>query len=74
MIYLKIFSSGLPNQINRKYTKWFRSTLVLVPLFGVHHTVLLVCKVLTFNKEIEIILFYFDLIFTSFQVSCPAQF
>lgn len=68
-MYLKIFSSGIPNQIDRRYYKWFRSTLVLVPLFGVHHTLLLIWKELAFNKDIEIIVLYFDLIFTSFQVS-----
>lgn len=52
------------------YKRWFRSTLVLVPLFGVHHIFLLLFNSLSLiSGNLEITWLYVDLLFTSFQVS-----
>lgn len=52
------------------YKKWFKSTLVLVPLFGVHHIFLLLFNSLSLiSGNLEITWLYVDLLFTSFQVS-----
>ncbi|OTF71522.1 hypothetical protein BLA29_005169 [Euroglyphus maynei] len=52
-----------------KYRTWFRSTLVLVPLFGVHYMFFLAFTTITFNSYdiFEIIWLYTDLTFTTFQ-------
>lgn len=47
--------------------KWAKSTLVLVPLFGVHYTIY--CFTHTGHSEaVEVILLFCDQLFASFQV------
>ncbi|XP_076360738.1 parathyroid hormone/parathyroid hormone-related peptide receptor-like isoform X2 [Tachypleus tridentatus] len=68
VLFLKIFVT-LRSQPNRYgYRKWFRSTLVLVPLFGVHYAVLLGMSFSAdVNRTVEVIWLYIDMLFSSFQ-------
>ncbi|XP_076330087.1 glucagon receptor-like [Tachypleus tridentatus] len=68
VLFLKMFVS-LTTQANRyRYRKWFRSTLVLVPLFGVHYAVLLGMSFSAgVNRTAELIWLYADILFSSFQ-------
>ncbi|GFQ87151.1 uncharacterized protein TNCT_350612 [Trichonephila clavata] len=53
--------------------KWFKSTLVLVPLFGVHYALLLaVSFAANLSEELEITWLYIDQSFSSFQGSFVA--
>ncbi|XP_022235889.1 parathyroid hormone/parathyroid hormone-related peptide receptor-like, partial [Limulus polyphemus] len=69
VLFLKMFVP-LTTQANRyRYRKWFRSTLVLVPLFGVHYAVLLGMSFSAgVNRTAELIWLYTDILFSSFQV------
>lgn len=70
VLFLKMFSVSA--QINRgyNYRQWFKSTLVLVPLFGVHYVFLLIFEYfVTKDTPIEAVWLLVDLLFTSFQVS-----
>ena len=70
VLFVKMFAPSAA-QSNRSYSyrKWFKSTLVLVPLFGVHYMFLMIFNSLSvFSREIEIVWLYVDLLFTSFQV------
>lgn len=48
--------------------KWFKSTMVLVPLFGAHHIVLMVMSIAAVTPLFELYWLYIDQLFTSFQV------
>ncbi|GIY37730.1 uncharacterized protein CDAR_421521 [Caerostris darwini] len=53
--------------------KWFKSTLVLVPLFGVHYALLLaVSFAANLSQTLEITWLYIDQTFSSFQGSFVA--
>ncbi|XP_015601323.1 parathyroid hormone/parathyroid hormone-related peptide receptor isoform X2 [Cephus cinctus] len=52
----------------QRYKRWARSTLVLVPLFGVHYTVFLgMSYSIGVNKTVEIVWLFCDQFFASFQ-------
>ncbi|XP_050693432.1 parathyroid hormone/parathyroid hormone-related peptide receptor-like isoform X2 [Eriocheir sinensis] len=67
-LLLKLKSSTTPESRRCRYRRWARSTLVLVPLFGVHYAMLLG---FTFfmgkNSTIEIMWLFTDQFFASFQ-------
>lgn len=50
-----------------KHSKWAKSTLVLVPLFGAHYTLLLGFSYHA-DKRVELVWLFFDQLFVSFQV------
>lgn len=51
--------------------KWFKSTLVLVPLFGSHYSFLLLVSIAAelLSPQVEVYWMYIDQTFSSFQVS-----
>ncbi|XP_018333835.1 secretin receptor-like [Agrilus planipennis] len=67
MIMKKLRSSL--NAEAQRYKKWARSTLVLVPLFGVHYAVLLgMSFCMGRNQTVELIWLFCDQLFASSQV------
>ncbi|XP_035706247.1 parathyroid hormone/parathyroid hormone-related peptide receptor isoform X2 [Folsomia candida] len=57
----------------RKYRKWAKSTLVLVPLFGVHYMLFVgMSYYWGINPLIEVIWLFCDQLFASFQGFCVA--
>lgn len=70
VLFLKMFPSS--PQFNRQYNykQWFKSTLVLVPLFGVHYMFLLIFNSFSaLDEKVEVVWLFVDLLFTSFQVN-----
>ncbi|RZB40983.1 parathyroid hormone/parathyroid hormone-related peptide receptor [Asbolus verrucosus] len=56
------------NEDSRRYQKWAKSTLVLVPLFGVHYALFLTLYYLRkTNRIVEIVWLILDRLFGSFQ-------
>ncbi|GIY67476.1 uncharacterized protein CEXT_290801, partial [Caerostris extrusa] len=54
--------------------KWFKSTLVLAPLFGVHYALLLaVSFAANLSQTLEITWLYIDQTFSSFQVQSEVR-
>ncbi|XP_043523437.1 parathyroid hormone/parathyroid hormone-related peptide receptor-like isoform X1 [Frieseomelitta varia] len=52
----------------QRYKRWAKSTLVLVPLFGVHYTVFLgMSYYIGVNETVEVIWLFCDQLFASFQ-------
>lgn len=52
----------------QRYKRWARSTLVLVPLFGVHYALFLgMSYSIGVNEKVELIWLFFDQLFASFQ-------
>ncbi|XP_032667230.1 parathyroid hormone/parathyroid hormone-related peptide receptor-like isoform X3 [Odontomachus brunneus] len=52
----------------QRYKRWARSTLVLMPLFGVHYTVFLgMTYSIGVNETVEIVWLFCDQLFASFQ-------
>ncbi|XP_045118831.1 secretin receptor-like isoform X1 [Portunus trituberculatus] len=67
-LLLKLKSSTAPETRRCRYRRWARSTLVLVPLFGVHYAALLgFTYFMGKNSTIEIIWLFTDQLFASFQ-------
>ncbi|XP_037792763.1 secretin receptor-like [Penaeus monodon] len=67
-LLLKIRSSTTPESRKYRYRRWARSTLVLVPLFGVHYAALLgFTYFMGKNHTIELIWLFTDQFFASFQ-------
>ncbi|XP_035215096.1 parathyroid hormone/parathyroid hormone-related peptide receptor-like isoform X2 [Stegodyphus dumicola] len=73
VLFLKMFSSQAIQSRRYRYRKWFKSTLVLVPLFGVHYALLLTVSLpASVNQTLEIVWLYIDQTFSSFQGSFVA--
>ncbi|XP_055953522.1 parathyroid hormone/parathyroid hormone-related peptide receptor-like isoform X1 [Argiope bruennichi] len=73
VLFLKMFSSQAIQSRRYRYRKWFKSTLVLVPLFGVHYALLLaVSFAANLSEALEITWLYIDQTFSSFQGSFVA--
>lgn len=54
----------------QRFKRWARSTLVLVPLFGVHYAAFLgMSSAINVNESVELIWLFCDQLFASFQVS-----
>ncbi|XP_076180375.1 vasoactive intestinal polypeptide receptor 2 [Ptiloglossa arizonensis] len=52
----------------QRYKRWAKSTLVLVPLFGVHYTVFLAMSYsIGVNETVEVVWLFCDQLFASFQ-------
>ncbi|XP_075218119.1 parathyroid hormone/parathyroid hormone-related peptide receptor-like [Lycorma delicatula] len=52
---------------NKKFRKWAKSTLVLVPLFGVHYAIFIGMSYVEGNPELEVAWLFGDQLFASFQ-------
>nr|XP_042908202.1 secretin receptor [Parasteatoda tepidariorum] len=73
VLFLKMFSSQAIQSRRYRYRKWFKSTLVLVPLFGVHYALLLTVSFVANRSEaLEVTWLYIDQTFSSFQGSFVA--
>ena len=60
---------NLQNKFSSFRRRWARSTLVLVPLFGVHYTVFLgMSYSMGVNETVELVWLFCDQLFASFQV------
>ncbi|XP_071530568.1 glucagon receptor-like [Panulirus ornatus] len=67
-LLLKLKSSTTPESRGDRYRRWARSTLVLVPLFGVHYAALLgFTYFMGKNHTIELMWLFTDQFFASFQ-------
>ncbi|XP_023216912.1 parathyroid hormone/parathyroid hormone-related peptide receptor-like [Centruroides sculpturatus] len=73
VLFMKMFASHNSQARKYRYRKWFKSTLVLVPLFGIHYSILLVMSLVAeVNKTVEVIWLYTDQLFSSYQGSFVA--
>ncbi|XP_039292516.1 parathyroid hormone/parathyroid hormone-related peptide receptor [Nilaparvata lugens] len=52
---------------NKKFRKWAKSTLVLVPLFGVHYAIFIGMSYVEGSEKLEIAWLFGDQLFASFQ-------
>ncbi|XP_064111647.1 secretin receptor-like [Macrobrachium nipponense] len=67
-LFLKLRSSTTPETRKYRYRRWARSTLVLVPLFGVHYAALLgFTFFIDKDSTIEMVWLLTDQFFASFQ-------
>ncbi|XP_022663811.1 uncharacterized protein LOC111251477 [Varroa destructor] len=66
VVFLKMSSASFRESRHMRYRKWFRSTLLLVPLFGAHYTILFIVSLID-NDLVQIYWLYIDQIFSSFQ-------
>lgn len=67
VLFLKMFASQAIQSSRYRYRKWFKSTLVLVPLFGAHYAILLCMSLMENNQTVETVWLYLDQTFSSFQ-------
>ncbi|XP_046396913.1 parathyroid hormone/parathyroid hormone-related peptide receptor-like [Ischnura elegans] len=68
VVYKKLQSSISEETRRNRYRRWAKSTLVLVPLFGIHYTLFLgMSFAMGVNPVVEIAWLFCDLFFASFQ-------
>lgn len=67
VLFAKLFASQTPQARKYRYRKWFKSTLVLVPLFGAHYAFLLCMSLASAGDMLELVWLYIDQLFSSFQ-------
>ncbi|XP_016916473.1 secretin receptor [Apis cerana] len=71
VLFIKFKTSVHLQRKKMQYSKWAKSTLVLVPLFGAHYTLLLGFSYHA-DKRVELVWLFFDQLFVSFQGSFVA--
>ncbi|XP_022663981.1 secretin receptor-like isoform X2 [Varroa destructor] len=71
VLFVKMSAVHIPDARKVRYRKWFKSTLVLIPLFGAHQILTLAASLLH-NDRMEFIWLYIDVAFTTFQGSVVA--
>ncbi|XP_077280194.1 secretin receptor [Temnothorax americanus] len=64
VLLVKLKTSVYLQRKKMKYKRWAKSTLVLVPLFGIHYTFFLG---LSYHKGVELVWLFCDQLFASFQ-------
>ncbi|XP_050473864.1 secretin receptor-like [Bombus huntii] len=71
VLFIKFKTSVHLQRKKMQYSRWAKSTLVLVPLFGAHYTLFLG---LSYHKDnrVELVWLFFDQFFASFQGSFVA--
>ncbi|XP_064454786.1 parathyroid hormone/parathyroid hormone-related peptide receptor-like isoform X2 [Ornithodoros turicata] len=67
VLLAKLFTPQACEARRYRYRKWFKSTLVLVPLFGAHYAFLLGMSLAAAGNLLELVWLYIDQLFSSFQ-------
>ncbi|XP_064456915.1 parathyroid hormone/parathyroid hormone-related peptide receptor-like [Ornithodoros turicata] len=67
VLLAKLFTPHTCEAWRYRYRKWFKSTLVLVPLFGAHYAFLLGMSLAAAGDLLELVWLYIDQLFSSFQ-------
>ncbi|XP_064455064.1 parathyroid hormone/parathyroid hormone-related peptide receptor-like, partial [Ornithodoros turicata] len=67
VLLVKLFTPQICEARRYRYRKWFKSTLVLVPLFGAHYAFLLGMSLAAAGNLLELVWLYIDQLFSSFQ-------